>query len=171
MSASRRRCAAFPAFHSRPTRARVATSTAAAGIPMNSTTFGGLRLPPTNNASPFGGYRAVTLDSIPIGLVGAITVPKSNLPSHDPESLGCGIEITPKTAPRDSAAFVQGNVGGGYEPLRGHGIIDVAVTAGGRFGGPGSASGSNVTAYSDRPFSAVLTATYYYDHLGLDDVD
>ena len=30
---------------------------------LNSTTFGGLRLPPTNNASPFGGYRAVTLDS------------------------------------------------------------------------------------------------------------
>jgi outer membrane receptor for ferrienterochelin and colicin len=35
---------------------------------LNSTTFAGLRLPPTNNASPFGGYRAVTLDSIPIGL-------------------------------------------------------------------------------------------------------
>lgn len=138
---------------------------------LNSTTFGGLRLPPTNNASPFGGYRAVTLDSIPIGLVGAITVTKSNLPSQDPESLGCGIEITPKTAPRDSAAFVQGNVGGGYEPLRGHGIIDVAVTAGGRFGGPGSPSGSNVTAYSDRPFSAVVTATYYDDHRGIDDVE
>ena len=48
---------------------------------LNSTTFGGLRLPPTNNASPFGGYRAVTLDSIPIGLVGALTVTKTNLPS------------------------------------------------------------------------------------------
>ncbi len=33
MSASRRRCAAFPAFHLRPTRARGATSTAAASMP------------------------------------------------------------------------------------------------------------------------------------------
>ncbi|HWX89647.1 MAG TPA: TonB-dependent receptor plug domain-containing protein, partial [Rhizomicrobium sp.] len=84
---------------------------------LNSTTFGGLRLPPTNNASPFGGYRAVTLDSIPIGLVGAITVTKSNLPSQDAEDLGGTIEITPKTAPPGSAPFIQGNIGTGYEPL------------------------------------------------------
>jgi TonB-dependent receptor len=138
---------------------------------LNSTTFGGLRLPPTNNASPFGGYRAVTLDSIPIGLVGAITVTKSNLPSQDAEALGCTIEITPKTAPQSGAPFIQGNVGSGYEPLRGTGIIDVAVTAGGRFGGPGKPSDSDVTAYSDRPFSVVLTATYYDDQRGFDDVE
>ncbi len=138
---------------------------------LNSTTFGGLRLPPTNNASPFGGYRAVTLDSIPIGLVGAITVTKSNLPSQDAEALGCTIEITPKTAPQNGAPFIQGNVGSGYEPLRGTGIIDVAVTAGGRFGGPGKPSDSDVTAYSDRPFSVVLTATYYDDQRGFDDVE
>jgi TonB-dependent receptor len=138
---------------------------------LNSTTFGGLRLPPTNNASPFGGYRAVTLDSIPIGLVGAITVTKSNLPSQDAEALGCTIEITPKTAPQNGAPFIQGNVGSGYEPLRGTGIIDVAVTAGGRFGGAGKPSDSDVTAYSDRPFSAVLTATYYDDQRGFDDVE
>ncbi|GAC1664912.1 MAG: TonB-dependent receptor [Steroidobacteraceae bacterium] len=138
---------------------------------LNSTTFGGLRLPPTNNASPFGGYRAVTLDSIPIGLVGAITVTKSNLPSQDAEALGCTIEITPKTAPANGAPFIQGNVGSGYEPLRGTGIIDVAVTAGGRFGGAGKPSDSDVTAYSDRPFSVVLTATYYDDRRGFDDVE
>jgi TonB-dependent receptor len=138
---------------------------------LNSTTFGGLRLPPTNNASPFGGYRAVTLDSIPIGLVGAITVTKSNLPSQDAEALGCTIEITPKTAPQNGAPFIQGNVGSGYEPLRGTGIIDVAVTAGGRFGGSGKPADSNVAAYSDRPFSVVLTATYYDDQRGFDDVE
>jgi TonB-dependent receptor len=138
---------------------------------LNSTTFGGLRLPPTNNASPFGGYRAVTLDSIPIGLVGAITVTKSNLPSQDAEALGCTIEITPKTAPQNGAPFIQGNVGSGYEPLRGTGIIDVAVSAGGRFGGAGKPSDSDVTAYSDRPFSVVLTATYYDDQRGFDDVE
>lgn len=138
---------------------------------LNSTTFGGLRLPPTNNASPFGGYRAVTLDSIPIGLVGAITVTKSNLPSQDAEALGCTIEITPKTAPQSGAPFIQGNLGGGYEPLRGTPIIDVAVTAGGRFGGSGKPSDSDVNAYSDRPFSVVLTATYYDDKRGFDDVE
>jgi TonB-dependent receptor len=138
---------------------------------LNSTTFGGLRLPPTNNASPFGGYRAVTLDSIPIGLVGAITVTKSNLPSQDAEALGCTIEITPKTAPQNGAPFIQGNIGSGYEPLRGTGLIDVAVTAGGRFGGSGKPSDSDVTAYSDQPFSVVLTATYYDDQRGFDDVE
>ena len=138
---------------------------------LNSTTFGGLRLPPTNNASPLGGYRAGTLDSIPIGLVGAITVTKSNLPSQDAEALGCTIEITPKTAPQSGAPFIQGNVGSGYEPLRGTPIIDVAVTAGGRFGGSGKPVDSDVSAYSDQPFSVVLTATYYDDQRGFDDVE
>lgn len=138
---------------------------------LNSTTFGGLRLPPTNNASPFGGYRAVTLDSIPIGLVGALTVTKSNLPSQDAEALGGTIEITPKTAPASGAPFVQGNAGSGYEPLRGTGIFDFAVTAGGRFGGPGQPSGSNVSAYSDRPFSIVATVSYNENRRGIDDVE
>lgn len=131
---------------------------------LNSTTFGGLRLPPTNNASPYNGYRAVTLDSIPIGLVGAITVTKTNTPSMDAEALGGTIEITPKTAPGNGEPFIQGNIGSGYEPLRSTGIIDVAVTGGGRFGGGDS-------AYSRRPFSVVLTATYYDDKRGIDDVE
>ena len=113
----------------------------------------------------------MTLDSIPIGLVGALTVTKSNLPSQDAEALGCTIEITPKTAPLSGAPFIQGNVGTGYEPLRGTPIIDVAVTAGGRFGGAGKPSDSDVDGYSDRPFSVVLTATYYDDQRGFDDVE
>jgi len=55
--------------------------------------------------------------------------------------------------------------------LRGTGIIDVAVSAGGRFGGPGKPAGSDVNAYSDRPFSVVLSATYYDDQRGFDDVE
>lgn len=131
---------------------------------LNSTTFGGLRLPPTNNASPFGGYRAVTLDSIPIGLVGAITVTKTNTPSMDAESLGGTIEITPRTAPRGEGAFLQGNIGTGYEPLRKTGIIDLAATAGGHFGGPGG-------LLSAGPFSIVLSGTYYDDRRGIDDAE
>jgi len=131
---------------------------------LNGTTFGGLRLPPTNNASPFGGYRAVTLDSIPIGLVGALTITKSNVPSQDAEALGCTIEITPKTAPRGGQPFVQGNIGSGYEPLRGTAITDAAITAGGHFGGPDG-------FFDSGPFSIVLTAAYYEDRRGFDDVE
>ncbi len=131
---------------------------------LNSTTFGGLRLPPTNNASPFGGYRAVTLDSIPIGLVGAITVTKSNTPSMDAEALGGTIEITPKTAPPGGAPFIQGNVGTGFEPLRGTYIADFAATAGGHFGGPNG-------FFSPGPFSIVVTASYYEDRRGFDDAE
>jgi TonB-dependent receptor len=138
---------------------------------LNSTTFAGLRLPPTNNASPFGGYRAVTMDSIPIGLVGALTVTKSNLPSMDAEALGGTIEITPKTAPQNGAPFAEGNIGSGYEPLRQKPVFDVAITAGGRFGGPGRPADSGVDAYSDRPFSVVLTYSFNENWRGIDDVE
>ena len=122
---------------------------------LNSTTFGGLRLPPTNNASPFNGYRAVTLDSIPIGLVGALTVTKSNTPSMDAEALGGTIEITPKTAPSDAPWFAEGAVGSGYEPLRQKPVIDTSITTGGRWGA----------------FSAVLTYAFNENWRGIDDVE
>jgi TonB-dependent receptor len=131
---------------------------------LNSTTFGGLRLPPTNNASPFGGYRAVTLDSIPIGLVGAITVTKSNLPDQDAEALGGTIEITPKTAPAGGQPFIQGNLGSGYEPLGGNPIADVGITGGGHFGG-------SEGFLSSGPFSIVVTGTYYEDWRTFSDVE
>jgi TonB-dependent receptor len=131
---------------------------------LNSTTFGGLRLPPTNNASPFGGYRAVTLDSIPIGIVGAITVTKSNLPSQDAEALGGTIEITPRTAPPGGQPFLQGNIGTGYEPLRGTAVTDLGISMGGHFGGPDG-------FFSPGPFSIVLTGSYYEDGRGFDDVE
>lgn len=131
---------------------------------LNSTTFGGLRLPPTNNASPFGGYRAVTLDSIPIGLVGAITVTKSNTPDMDAEALGGTIEITPKTAPANGRPFLQGNIGTGYEPLRKTGIVDLAATAGGHFGGSDG-------FFSPGPFSIVVSGTFYKDNRGIDDAE
>ncbi len=137
---------------------------------LNSTTFGGLRLPPSNNASPFGGGRAVALDAIPTGLVGAITVTKTNLPEQDAEALGGTIEITPKTAPRSGKPFLDARIGTGYEPLRGTGIADVSVSAGGRFG-PGTSAPGQAESYSDKPFSVVLTASYYEDKRGIDDVE
>ncbi len=137
---------------------------------LNSTTFGGLRLPPSNNATPFGGGRAVALDAIPTGLVGAITVTKTNLPEQDAEALGGTIEITPKTAPLNGKPFFEGRVGSGRESLRGTGITDLSFSGGGRFGGSGPTQ-SKMTAYSDNPFSIVVTAAYYADKRGIDDVE
>ncbi len=137
---------------------------------LNSTTFGGLRLPPSNNASPFGGGRAVALDAIPTGLVGAITVTKTNLPEQDAEALGGTIEITPKTAPANGKPFFEGRVGTGREALRGTNIADLSFSGGGRFGGNGPTR-SGISAYSDNPFSLVVTGTYYEDKRGIDDVE
>lgn len=137
---------------------------------LNSVTFGGLRLPPSNNASPFGGGRAVALDAIPTGLVGAITVTKTNLPEQDAEALGGTIEITPKTAPRNGQPFFDARIGTGIEPARNTPITDISVSAGLRFGGAGTPVGQ-IPSFSDKPFSVVFTAAYYEDKRGFDDVE
>jgi TonB-dependent receptor len=137
---------------------------------LNSTTFGGLRLPPSNNASPFGGGRAVALDAIPTGLVGAITVTKTLLPEQDAEALGGTIEITPKTVPRGSTLFGEARIGSGLEALRHTGIIDFSFSGGGRFGTGGGAT-HGLQTYGDRPFSLVITGAYYEDKRAIDDVE
>src|SRR5882762_290155 len=129
---------------------------------LNSTTFGGLRLPPTNNSSPSGAGRAVAFDSIPIGFVGAIKVTKSNLPEQDAEALGGTIDITPKTAPTDGKPFAEIKLGTGEELLRHTWITDLAGTAGTRFGGP---SGGY------QPFSVLVLASVYTDRRGVDDAE
>jgi TonB-dependent receptor len=129
---------------------------------LNSTTFGGLRLPPTNNSSPSGAGRAVAFDSIPIGFVGAIKVTKSNLPEQDAEALGGTIDITPKTAPTDGKPFAEVKLGGGEELLRHTWITDLSGSAGTRFGGP---SGGY------QPFSVLVLASVYTDRRGVDDAE
>ena len=128
---------------------------------LNSTTFGGLRLPPTNTSSPTGAGRAVAFDSIPIGFVGAIKVTKSNLPEQDAEALGGTIDITPKTAPADGKPFLDLKLGTGEELMRHTGISDFAFTTGTRFGG--------TEAY--QPFSILLTGSIYNDGRGIDDAE
>ena len=128
---------------------------------LNSTTFGGLRLPPTNNSSPSGAGRAVAFDSIPIGFVGAIKVTKSNLPEQDAEALGGTIDITPKTAPSDGRPFAEIKLGSGEELLRHSWITDLAGTAGTRFGGG--------DGYD--PFSILVTASVYTDRRSVDDAE
>src|ERR1700730_780080 len=128
---------------------------------LNSTTFGGLRLPPTNTSSPSGAGRAVALDSIPTGFIGAITVTKSNLPEQDAEALGGTIDITPKTAPADGKPFADLTLGTGFEVLRHTWRTTAGVTAGTRFGGSGDY----------HPFSILVTASTYDDRRGVNDAE
>ena len=122
---------------------------------LDNTTFAGVHLLPTNNASPFGGYRALALDSIPTGFIGAITLTKTNLPSQQAQALGGTIDILPKAAPPGEESFLDGHVGTGYEPLRGTYIRDYSLTAGGTHG----------------PWSAVVTLSHHTDGRGIDDAE
>jgi TonB-dependent receptor len=125
---------------------------------LNGTTFGGVRLPPTNVASPLSGGRAVAFDSIPAGLIGAITVTKTNTPEQDAEALGGTIEITPRQVPPLKDRFLDGEIGGGVESLRGSPIKDFMLSGGGRFG-PGNA------------FSVIGTLAYFEDKRGVNDIE
>lgn len=128
---------------------------------LNSTTFGGQRMPPSSPASPFKGGRAVAFDSIPIGFVGAVLVTKTLLPEQDAEALGGTIDITPKTVPTDGKPFGELHLGTGREVLRNTSITDLAGTVGTRFGGNGGY----------QPFSILLSGAFYSDRRGIDDVE
>lgn len=136
---------------------------------LTSTTFGGVRLPPTNTASPFSGGRAVAFDTIPAGMIGSITVTKTNTPEQDAEALGGTIEITPKSLAPSQSAFLDGKVGAGIERLRNSRLTDVSVSGGIRFGSPSGNANSGLTSYSDKPFSFVGSYSRYEDKRGVDD--
>src|SRR5579859_891782 len=131
---------------------------------LSSTTFGGVRLPPTDvTTSPYGCSRAVSFDALPSEMIGAVTVTKTNRPEQEAEALGGTIEITPKTVPLGgNPYFGDVRLGSGLEPLRGSHVLDLAGTFGGRFG----AKGSDYT-----PFSAIGVFSYYKDARGVDDLE
>jgi TonB-dependent receptor len=139
---------------------------------LNSTTFGGVHLPPTNPASAQSGGRAVALDTIPAGMIGQIVVTDTNKPEQDADALGGTIDITPRTMPVSGKPFFEGKVGSGVETLRGTTIQNFDLTAGARFGAHGIAGlNSGLTSYSDAPFSFIGTLSYFQDHRGVDDVE
>jgi TonB-dependent receptor len=128
---------------------------------LNGTTFAGVRLLPTNPSSPSGGGRAVAFDTIPAGLIGSMTVTKTNTPEMDAEALGGTIEITPPRLGPNDAPFVSGRVGTGYQPLRSTWILDLELSGGTRFALGGG----------DPVFSAVGTIAVYNDRRGIDDLE
>ena len=129
---------------------------------LNATTFGGVRLLPTNPASAQGGGRAVAFDAIPAGLIGTITVTNTNLPEQDAEALGGTIDIKPKQIPVGKDYFLDSELGYGKESLRSSGVKDLQLAGGLRFG-------LGDSAY--KPFSFVGNLSYYHDQRGIDDVE
>ena len=141
---------------------------------LNGTTFDGLRLPPSNSASPNsgGGGRAVAFDAIPSGLVGSVTVTKTNIPEQDAEAIGGTIELTSKKLPLNGKPFFDARVGGGVEKLRNTSVLDLSFSAGTRFGSGNAGLKSGILdSYSDKPFSIIVTAVNYNDQRGINDVE
>jgi len=122
---------------------------------LNNTTYDGVQLLPTNNASPTAAYRAMALDSLPIGFIGSVKVTKSNTPDMDAEALCGTIDITSRTAPQGSKPFIFGDFGSGWEPSRNTPVDNFSITGGGTKG----------------PFSAVVTVSEHENWRGIDDVE
>ena len=136
---------------------------------LTSTTYAGVHLPPTNPVTPQGGGRAFAFDSFPAGMIGSITVTKTNKPEQDAEALGGTIEISPWQIPAGKDYFVNYRLGSGVRMERNTPVGDVSVTAGTRFGfhNP-SADKSGVYSYSDKPFSIIGSFSYFQDASGTD---
>ncbi|HLW25065.1 MAG TPA: TonB-dependent receptor [Steroidobacteraceae bacterium] len=134
---------------------------------LNGTTYDGVRLPPSNPASPFKGGRATAFDVIPTGLIGGVELTKTNRPDLDAEALGGTINLVPRRGDAEGGKpFTEVTLGGGYENLRRTPVYDAAITGGRSFSrdGNGLFGGPNA-------FSALITAVYHQDGRGLDDVE
>ena len=127
---------------------------------LSSVTFKGIQLPPTNPASPAGGGRAVALDTIPSGLIGSLSVTKTNMPDQDAEALGGTIEITPKSIPASQDYILQGHIGSGDQLWSGTPIYSAGATAGKRFA---LHTTKGQSKYTRKPFSVVGTVNYHAD--------
>jgi TonB-dependent receptor len=136
---------------------------------LTSTTYAGIHLPPTNPVTPQSGGRAFAFDAFPAGMIGSLTVTKTNKPEQDAEALGGTIEITPKEIPAGKDHFADIRLGSGVRDSRNTGVVDLAVTAGTRFGFHNPTNDkSGISSYSDKPFSIVGSLTYFKDASGAD---
>jgi TonB-dependent receptor len=136
---------------------------------LNGTTYGGVRLPPSNPASPFGGGRATAFDVLPTGLIGGIELTKTNRPDLDAEALGGTINLVPRSGDEHGGKlFIEGSAGGGYEALRDTPVFDIDSTVGGSFDGGNGIGGLFA---GPRAISVLLTGVYYDDQRGIDDVE
>jgi TonB-dependent receptor len=136
---------------------------------LNAATYGGVRLPASNAATPFGGNRAVAFDTFPTGIVGGVEVTKTLRPDMDAEGLGGSINLVPRTgAQYGGRPFLEADIGGGYQPLRQTPIYSASLNAGTSFSGGDGIGGLFAGANA---FSVVLTGVIYSDQRGIDDVE
>ena len=128
-----------------------------------------------------GGGRAVEYDTIPTGVINGIVVTLTGEPDHEAEGLGGSIELSPRSAANIDQSFVEGSVGGGYEPLHKHGgPYEGELTAGIRFGvgdhglffGSGDDQAPRAGFFSNpAPFSLVISASAREDRRSIDDLE
>lgn len=118
--------------------------------------YDGVPLPASNPSSPFGGSRAVALDTFPMNIVGSTQVIETNEPDMDAESLGGTVNLLPRQGPGpDGKPFVDMELGTGDELLRNTPVIKGSVTAGAGHDG----------------WRGVITADYDDDQRGVDDLE
>lgn len=131
---------------------------------LNGTTFDGVVLTPSNQATPMGGGRAVAFDAFPSGVIGGVEVIKSVTPDMDAEGLGGVINLVPRGLPANGEWFADASLGTGYEPLRERPLWQANLTAGDTFG-PSAVPGG------EGPFGFVGTYSLYEDWRGVDDIE
>ncbi|HEX3431320.1 MAG TPA: TonB-dependent receptor [Rhizomicrobium sp.] len=131
---------------------------------LNGTTFDGVTLMPSNQASPQGGARAVAFDAFPSGVIGGVEIIKSLTPDMDAEGLGGVVNILPRGLPAGGASFLDAGVGSGYEPLRDRPLWQGDVTGGTSLDESGDIGDGG-------PFSLVGTYGYEEDHRGINDIE
>ena len=148
---------------------------------LNATTFSDVRLTPTNPSSPFGGGRAVPLDTFPSSLIGGFELTKSLRPDQDAEGLGGQINILPRRVLNDGKMHIDATILGGIEPLRNSPVVGGDVTVSLNFG---YAQGSRPWDHSEtadlpsgtfftnpHPFSFIYTESHFNDQRGIDDFE
>ncbi len=144
---------------------------------LNSVTFDGVRVLPSNLSSPTGGGRAIALDVLPVGLVGGLEVKETLLPSDDAEGIGGQVNLLPRRPPTDGHPFIEGTLGSGVEALRGTSVTDYSITTGFSFGfGRNDGPFSNPPPLSGfmsnpRPISILFTDGQHNDYRGVDDYE
>src|SRR5215469_3563222 len=130
---------------------------------LNGTTFDGVVLTASNQATPQGGARAVAFDAFPSGLIGGVEVVKTLTPDMDATGLGGVINLVPRAPATDGQSYLDVGAGGGIEPLRDRPRWQSDVTASTTFDLPGHAG-------SDR-FAIVGSIAFDEDWRGIDDLE
>lgn len=131
---------------------------------LNGTTYEGVKLTASNQATPQGGARAVAFDAFPTGVIGGVEIVKSLTPDMDAEGLGGMINLQPRELPANGESFLDAGLGSGYEPLRDRPIWQGDITAGTTLDTSGDMGDGG-------PIGMLASYAYEEDHRGIDDVE